>query len=464
MDASSRRRRRYLAAAIATIVLVLTALAAVPAGAAAVRTGQLQSWAPIGVDGDPSYTVGGQPVQPANATVAAALETDAGETVTVQGWMSDGLLISTSVAGGYQRMLPVPPPASAPRRVAVILADYGDPNAVVSSAAARKLVFDDLNAYLQEVVHTTARLVVGDSPNGSADVFGPYVVPNLNACAPSRAFALTQEVAKATEASGPALRGRAAYQDFIVILPTMAQCRLRGVEGGFGNNSFGTRDANVGVIAHEYGHLLGLRHAGGINCRNAAGTPIPLAGASGSCTPTTYSDPFDDMGNQALYGVPVREYQALHKMQIGALPWSGLVTASPGSHRYYVANSEVHGPYQQLLEVPRRTRPDGLAESLIVELRAPFGRYDNFAPGDPAVRGITVRLWVKRPAPYTTAKNWNKPDTYLIDTTPGSAAGDADFADAPLLPGRVFRDPLTGIVISDAGVGYGVAAVDVTRP
>jgi RTX calcium-binding nonapeptide repeat (4 copies) len=112
---------------------------------------------------------------------------------------------------------------------------------------------------------------------------------------------------------------------------------------------------------------------------------------------------------------------------------------------YVLAAQEALTADVQLLRIPRG---DGLFYYL--ELRQPFGSFfDNFAPADPAVRGVTVRL-----APDYS----NTQQSQLIDTNPATEA----FADAPLTVGEAFADPRNGVWIVNRGVFGGKATVDVS--
>ena len=51
------------------------------------------------------------------------------------------------------------------------------------------------------------------------------------------------------------------------------------------------------VLAHELGHNLGLAHAGGLSCTNAA-TPAPMGDSCSADAGCEYADPFDAMGER----------------------------------------------------------------------------------------------------------------------------------------------------------------------
>ncbi len=68
---------------------------------------------------------------------------------------------------------------------------------------------------------------------------------------------------------------------------------------------------------------------------------------------------------------------------------------------------------------------------------------------------MTVRISPDSPSP-----TWSPRQTQLVDTTPGTST----FADAPLTAGMTLVDPVSGLEISVASVGSGVASVSVVDP
>ena len=180
-------------------------------------------------------------------------------------------------------------------------------------------------------------------------------------------------------------------------------------------------------MTHEVGHNFGLGHANARNCV-VGGTRVTIA-ADASCTTQTYADPFSTMGNNAL--------RHNHGSQLGELGWldaSQKVVGTPG-------NTYTISPY--LGDAARSSwcgsRAATGASSTSTSAR-PYGSFDNFAAGSPAVSGATIRLG------WGTASPTGSPQaTELLDTTPSTT----DLKDAPLLVGRSITDPVSDDLVHD---------------
>jgi len=77
----------------------------------------------------------------------------------------------------------------------------------------------------------------------------------------------------------------------------------------------------IRTIAHELGHNLGLEHAGATNCTDVDGVRVPL---SDTCTFQNYADQWDAMGGNG-------EFSAAHRVQLGWIPASQVVTLTTSS-------------------------------------------------------------------------------------------------------------------------------------
>lgn len=175
------------------------------------------------------------------------------------------------------------------------------------------------------------------------------------------------------------------------------------------------------LVVHELGHNLSLDHATSARCRDGSGTAVTFAAAA-SCTLDEYGDPFDPMGDGT------RHFSAPNKVLGGWLPSSAVRTVTAtGTYDLNTAgdpDSDV-----RMLRVPR---PDG--RELSIELRRPFGVFDAFSAGDPAVNGVLLRLQ----DPGSSDER-----TWLLDAVPSTAT----FSDAALAVGRTASDPVTGTAV-----------------
>jgi hypothetical protein len=317
------------------------------------------------------------------------------------------------------------PASVSTRKAAVVLFNFaGDERRPYTVEQARRLVFTgegSLNTYLREASFGRSGLV--------GDVFGWFTIKEP--AAGCRFTQWTRAVRAEAAAAGVDLDG---YQHQILVFPHVPACDWPGMAELPGSVSWINGELSVRVVGHELGHNLGVNHAGGLRCVEG-GVPVAIGG---SCSLEEYADPFDIMGGGG------RHTSNWNKAKLGWLGGSNLATAT-SSGTFVLAAQETFTADVQLLRIPRG---DGLFYYL--ELRQPFGSFfDNFAPGDPAVRGITVRL---APDYSSTVQS------QLIDTTPATES----FEDAPLTIGRTFSDPRNRIWVVNRGILGGKATVEVS--
>ena len=196
---------------------------------------------------------------------------------------------------------------------------------------------------------------------------------------------------------------------------------------------------NTIVFAHEFGHSLGLLHAGSVDCGSKA--------IGGSCYVTEYGDPFGAMGTARMM-----HYNAMQKSKLGWIPASGVKTQTSGTVTHRLAPLEIGATAQYAVRVPAMS-----GRTYWIEYRQPVG-YDAVLASLPN-NGVQVR--VATPFEYncsgcTTLSN----DTQIVDLTPQSSA--SDFETAALLVGRRFRDPQGGVVIEVVAANASYADVMVT--
>jgi hypothetical protein len=196
-----------------------------------------------------------------------------------------------------------------------------------------------------------------------------------------------------------------------------------------GNYSYLNGTISVQVMTHEVGHNLGLAHANARQC-TVNGTRVTVAD-NASCKTVAYADPFSTMGNNAL-----RHNQG---SQLGELGWydpGQVVVGAPGST--YTITPYFGPDGVKLVRVPRG---DGTFFDL--DVRTPYGSFDTFSAGSPAVNGVTIRIGAGTASPTSAPTA-----TELLDTTPATA----DLNDAPLLVGRTMTDPVSSISITTMSI------------
>ncbi|MGB0093002.1 MAG: PASTA domain-containing protein [Solirubrobacteraceae bacterium] len=96
-----------------------------------------------------------------------------------------------------------------------------------------------------------------------------------------------------------------------------------------GNRVILNGDMSLGILAHEFGHHLGLGHAGAQFCVDNFHNPVPLYGPlEARCTQTEYGDAYSAMGDDERGGEYPRGYSASELNQLG---WNvGTETISAG--------------------------------------------------------------------------------------------------------------------------------------
>ena len=314
----------------------------------------------------------------------------------------------------------VPLAALGTKTVAVLLFNFSN-NASQpwTPATVRGVVFDNANSvdeYYRDASYGQLEL--------TGDVFGWYTIDATNAGCAYTTWA-SQARAKAA-AAGVQLSD---YQYTVYAFPQATSCGWSGLAYLPGTGSWINGAMTLRVVGHELGHNFGVHHASTLACTTGTFT--------GSCTASEYGDPFSIMG-----GAQTRHHVNWHRAQLGWFADTQTVTTT-GS--YLLKAAELTGTPRML----RVGRGDGTYLNL--ELRQPWGIFDNFAVGDPAVNGVSIRI-----APALTSLVQSK----LVDANPGTST----FADAALAFGQSVTDPLSGVTITTTGVGPAGATVAIVFP
>jgi hypothetical protein len=314
-------------------------------------------------------------------------------------------------------------------RLAVLLVNFAkQPSQPWTKAAAEDLYFGASNsvaAYYDEL--SNGRISVTGS------VFGYLTIGSRN-----------DYCLRKTWASAARSRATAAgidlneFTNIAYVFPYQKSCWWTGFANGPKSGALG-RDMwlnglmNLYVATHELAHNLGAGHAGSLIC-NSDGLRTAISGA---CRAWAYGDPFDVMGYDGH-----RHMSAWMRSRIGALPAEDVATVTE-SGTYRISPAALAGTSDPRMLLIRRRNGGQYA----LEYRQPFGAFDDFADGSPAVNGISVRVV---PASVTV-------NTRLVDTRPETCT----FNDAPLAEGRTLADAGNNISITTVSVGGGHAEVEI---
>lgn len=413
-----------------------------PASAAITRSGTLQATVVDNFRAEESTTryslEHGQQEIPLRPT---AVRAEPGDRVSVRGEMRDGRLVgavrSTSSDADPQALT-----LGTPRKVAVLLFTLpGDGGHSWSQEQARSRIFtasNSVSAFYDEESYGQISLTGKLSANG--DVFGPFSLSGSPAGCPYQAW--NDEADEAAEDAGVDLTG---YQHIVYIFPLKSACEWAGIADLNGsqidiNGNFFDETAKK-VIAHEFGHNLGLLHAGSWTC-TSGGARVQI---SNTCTTSEYGDPFDAMGN-----IGYRHNSGWNLDKLGILVPENVQTVAV-SGTYALRSALAPSTEPTVLRIPRtRAAADNSVTSwYLLEVRQTGGIFENVT--DASTSGVSIRA--TRPGASA--------ETVLLDANPATAS----FSDAPLKAGQTFDGGPVQIKALSAGDGQASVEVEVdTEP
>lgn len=231
----------------------------------------------------------------------------------------------------------------------------------------------------------------------------------------------------------------------VYAFPTTASCLWSGAGELPGDETWinGNGGMTLRTVAHELAHNWGVHHATTISCTDATGGRVSItARQSDDCATSEYGDPFTIMGSSAT-----RTHSAWHRAQLGFPVSSTIVNPSATMDERYTLTALEPAIDSTSVRLLRITRPTSPISYLDLELRAPRAPFDDFAPTDPAVVGVSARIgWM----------NSNLATSRLLDATLGSTS----FSDAPIAVSTAgIWDPVAGVRVTVESVSGGVATV-----
>jgi chitodextrinase len=352
-----------------------------------------------------------------------------GQRVTARGEMRNGrfLLTDLAAAGGSSLTsgsAAASAGASGSKRVAVILFNFSDDASQPFTPASVGQTYFATGSSDRSVVNYYNEVGWGRLQL-SGQTFGWYTIPaTTQTCDPGT---WANQADAAAQAAGVNL---SSFDYKAYVYPGVSLCGWGGLAEMPGTRNWINGSPDVGVMAHELGHNLGLSHASSATCTLDNGDKVAYGP---NCSKNEYGDQFDVMGGSA------RHINDWHRAILGFTSDVQKVSAD-GTYTLAPVENETGSPHAL-----RIARGDGTYFDL--EYRQPYGIFDAFSPSSPAVNGVMIR----KVGSASTAK------TVLLDTTPQTPS----FDDAPLAAGQTFVDPTTGIMVKTLSVSSTGAQVDI---
>ena len=300
------------------------------------------------------------------------------------------------------------------QKTLVILVNFSDNPAQPYTVDQAKTGYGAVDAWFREVSYQQTSL--------ATDVVGWYTLPVTTAGCD---YSLIQS--KARQAAAAAGVNLSTYVRQVYAFPYNANCQFAGMAsvGGTPSSVWINGNTNTGILAHEFGHTLGLYHSHALNCHPSVVTP--------PCSIVEYGDTTDTMGGGSGH------YNAFQKRRLGWLDYdlSPPITMVPGSGAYPIDAYEMPGTAPKALKIARGTT----GQSFFVELRRPVGRDASLYR-----TGVFIHL----------ASDSQPDSSSLLDMTPGtSPLSDDAFLDV----GESFTDPVSGVTLTTLSVSSTSATI-----
>jgi Metallo-peptidase family M12B Reprolysin-like len=356
------------------------------------------------------------------------------------------------------------PSAIGEKTLAMVLVNFeGQPSAPYTKETVQKHTFDAPGSLAD--LYSKASF---GKMTLTGEVFGPVTVkqPSLaESCDDESLLSVSVAANKAVVAQTG--RDLKEFDNYAYNLPRVADtknCNLGGIT--YGNISFNLETRKkfnlpvgkfyTGVVAHEYGHNLGLSHANKISCRED-NRPVAFnlnTYLNNGCKSLAYKDPMDPMGWGQVRVTTPPDFSALNKARLGWLKPENTVTVKDDSE-ITIAPLELESDKPQLVRVANGLKVNGDPHYFYLDYRQPIGLDSNLKPDDPAVTGISIR---EASSIHHARTPFYDEFTNFIDTTPETG----QTADGTLGAGRTFKDTSTGITIKTLRTGPEGATVRIS--
>jgi hypothetical protein len=338
-----------------------------------------------------------------------------GSKVHVDADLQDDTLMLGS--GGSVQVMSLPTTNTlGPQRTLVLLVNFTDNQSTPYDwTAASQTTFQTTSDFYMENSYGQTSL--------TGDVFGWYTIPMSSATCDTTQIATLAE--QAATAQGVDV---GSYPRRIYAFPQIGACSWWGLGtvGGNPAQAWINGSYTLKVVAHEWGHGLGLYHSHSQPCDPTG------------CTSVEYGDDHDVMGNPSADDLNAFQKERLGWLNYGGSPAITTVTAS-GSYALDPYETMSSGP--KALKILKSTDGSGYRTWYYVEARTATGFDGDMPPG------VIVHTG------YESDGN----SSFEFDLTPASSG-----ATWLLAPGQSYTDLTTNTSISTVYSDSGGALVNVT--
>lgn len=270
-------------------------------------------------------------------------------------------------------------PIQTTTKVAVVLINFSD-NTVQTTTPAniKQDVFGattdhygynySVNSYYQANSQGRLKLVGNTNPDG--DVYGwitlntPSLYPTVTDCPRE----LWEDMANKELANNGI--DLAVYDHIIYMFPQASTCFIGGIASLPGPISSIHGTADTKVIAHEFGHNLGLTHANAlVNCKDQNGFLATTVTING-CDSKEYADPYDVMGDGPEGGLGnYNFFNARHREQMGWLDPASIAQTTTNGEYILQDISNPNNTGLRAIKIPVPSRKSGTT-SYYIEYRS----------------------------------------------------------------------------------------------